>query len=304
MPPSSTTGKKVLVLNATGKTGRNVCRALKAAGFDVYGTTRSASNTSLAAAGVKPVVCNYTVRADLDRALAESGATKLFLLTDFFQAAGKSVAREVEQGKAAIAAAKAAGVDHLVFMSVADVAAFGPKSYHLHAKVALEEFLPTAGVPYSILGPAAFFENFDDPANWNPLKKGVVKFLSKGPCKFCGTYDIGKAAAVQLADPGTWLGRKLDVIAWEGTLADVAAALQKVSGTPTVGRLAMPVWARRLFFNDLHHMFLYYEAGGPKGSPADFKKVVPDAMSAEDWFRFHGKYSDGTPIAGGGAATA
>ena len=37
--------EKVLVLNATGKVGRNVCVALKEAGFDVYGTTRSPQNT-------------------------------------------------------------------------------------------------------------------------------------------------------------------------------------------------------------------------------------------------------------------
>jgi len=36
--------RKVLVLNATGKVGRNACRALKEAGFEVYGTTRSNSS--------------------------------------------------------------------------------------------------------------------------------------------------------------------------------------------------------------------------------------------------------------------
>ena len=60
--------EKVLVLNSTGKVGRNVCRALLEAGYEVYGTTRSTGGT-LASLGVKPVVCNYTVRADLDRAL-------------------------------------------------------------------------------------------------------------------------------------------------------------------------------------------------------------------------------------------
>ena len=49
--------EKVLVLNATGKVGRNVCRALTEAGLEVYGTTRSSGN-QLASQGVKPVVCN------------------------------------------------------------------------------------------------------------------------------------------------------------------------------------------------------------------------------------------------------
>lgn len=63
--------EKVLVLNATGKVGRNVCRALLESGFEVYGTTRS-PNSPLASQGVKPVVCNYTIRADLDRAFQQT----------------------------------------------------------------------------------------------------------------------------------------------------------------------------------------------------------------------------------------
>ena len=73
--------EKILVLNATGKVGRNVCRALREAGYDVFGTSRSSKN-SLVEQGVKPVVCNYTLRADLDRAFAETGAKKVFVITD------------------------------------------------------------------------------------------------------------------------------------------------------------------------------------------------------------------------------
>ena len=80
--------EKILVLNATGKVGRNVCRALREAGYEVYGTTRSSKGT-LAEQGVKPVVCNYTVRADLDRAFADTGARKVFVITDYFGAAKK-----------------------------------------------------------------------------------------------------------------------------------------------------------------------------------------------------------------------
>ena len=169
--------EKVLVLNATGKVGRNVCRALREAGYEVYGTTRS-SKSSLSAQGVKPVVCNYTVRADLDRAFADTGAKKVFVITDYFGAAKKSATLEFEQGRAAIDAAKAAGVEHLVFMSVADAEFFDEHVKHLHAKVGLEKYLRESGVPFSILRPCAFFENLDDAANWNPLKKGVVKFLT------------------------------------------------------------------------------------------------------------------------------
>ena len=288
--------EKVLVLNATGKVGRNVCRALREAGFTVYGTTRSANN-NLSAQGIKAVVGNYTQPDDLRQAFVASGAKKVFVITDFFSAAGKSAEVEFAQGRAAIDAAKAAGVDHLIFMSVADAEFFDEHVTHLKAKVQLEAYVRASGVPFSILRPCAFFENLDDPANWNPLKKGVVKFLSLDDCKYCATYDIGRAAAVQFKNPQDWLGKSLDVIGWQGDLATVAAALAEVSGVPVKAKLAMPLFFRRLFLKDLHHMFLYYEVQkGPRGTVADFKKIVPDALSAQDWFRFHERYSNGDKI--------
>jgi len=289
--------EKVLVLNATGKVGRNVCRALLEAGYDVYGTTRS-SNSSLTSQGVKPVVCNYTIRADLDRAFKETGAKKVFVITDYFRAAKSNADEEFRQGRDAIDAAKAAGVDHLIFMSVADAECFDKHTKHMKAKVELEKYLRQSGVPFSILRPCAFFENLDDAANWNPLKKGVVKFLTLQDCKYCATYDIGRAAAIQFRNREEWVGKSLDVIGWQGDLNQVAAAFSKVSGVPVKARLAMPIFLRRLFLNDLHHMFLYYEVQkGPRGTPEAFKQILPDALSAEDWFRFHNRYADGTPIA-------
>lgn len=289
--------EKVLVLNATGKVGRNVCRALIDAGFEVYGTTRS-ENSPLASQGIKPVVCNYTIRSDLDKAFKETGAKKVFVITDYFGAAKSNADFEYRQGKDAIDVAKAAGIDHLIFMSVADAQFFNEHVKHLKAKIALEKYVRESGVPYSILRPCAFFENLDDSANWNPLKKGVVKFLTEQDCKYCATYDIGRAAAIQFKNPQEWLGKTLDVIGWQGNLSQVAEALSKVSDIPVKAKLAMPKFFRKLFLKDLHHMFLYFEdEKGPKGTPEEFKKVLPDAMSAEDWFRFHGKYSNGERIA-------
>ena len=61
-------------------------------------------------------------------------------------------------------------------------------------------------------------------------------------------------------------------------------------------RLAMPILLRRLFLNDLHHMCLYFEKQGISSTPEDFKRVIPDPLSAEDWFRFHNRYANGDPI--------
>jgi uncharacterized protein YbjT (DUF2867 family) len=92
----------------------------------------------------------------------------------------------------------------------------------------VENYLKSSGLPNAILRPCAFFENLDDPVNYNPLKKGHLKFLTLCKLKFCATLDIGKAAAVIFSNPDHWNGRTLDVQSWEGSVADCAAALERV----------------------------------------------------------------------------
>jgi len=227
------------------------------------------------------VVCNYTIRADLDRAFEQSGAKKVFVFTDYF-------------GADAINAAKKAGVDHLIFMSVADAEFFNENVKHLKAKVALEKYLRESGVPFSILQTCAFFENLDDAAKWNPLKKRVVKFLTIKDCKYCATYDIGRVVAIHFKNPQEWLGKTLDVNGWQGDLSLVAFWPVPRS----VACRLKPSWQSPFFYGDyfcmMHHMFLYYEVQkSPRGTPQEFKKILTDALLAEDWFRIHGRYSNG-----------
>lgn len=286
---------KVLVLNATGKVGKNACRAFKESGFEVFGTTRGQVE-ELHKIGVKPIICNYTNRKDLERAFAESGANKVFSITDYFGAAKSNGTLEIEHGKNAVDAAKEAGVKHFIFVSVVDAEHFNEHVKHIKTKTIIEDYLKKSGVPHSILRPTAFFENLDDPKNWNPLKKGVVKFLTKKRMKFCATYDIGRTAAIMFNHPELWLGRSLDVIGWEGDLSEIAKALEKIGGAPVKASLAMPIFLRRMFLKDLHNMFIYFESGGPRGTSDEFKKIVPNALSAEEWFRFHAFYSNGEMI--------
>jgi uncharacterized protein YbjT (DUF2867 family) len=324
--------KKVLVLCATGKAGKGICQGLLQRGFEVYGTTRAAGGAAtLAKLGVKAVVANYVVRgractqlrqsmmanllthtraaagnaqvrADVERAIRESGARQLVFITDFFGAAKAKGAVEVAQGKAIVDAITASGsVDFTVFISVHDVEGFAkhrPKALHIAPKSAIEAYLRASGLRHAILRPVAFFENFDDAANWNPLTAGKIKFLTAAPTLFVSTFDLGKAAAACFADPAAWGGKTLDCAAWRGALPDAAAALQAVSGVKTSGGLAMPTFFRWLFLHDLDQMCRYIESGYPDGTVSvdAFMAVVPDALDAQGWFRHHGVYANGKPI--------
>ena len=290
-------GDKVLVTCATGKAGLECCRALVDAGFDVYGTSRtSTGGKKISAVGANPVIANYV--SELPKALQESGAKKLLFITDYFQAAKSSVEAEYQQGVHAVESAKAAGCTHTIFISVADADKFPKACTHILAKPRVEAYLKESGIKYSVLGPGAFFENFDDADNYSPLKKGALSFLMSESLKWTATYDIGRAAAVQFKAPEQWYGKKLDVISWVGDLEAAAKALEKVGGFPVKRGLAMPLFARRLFLADLDAMCKFFVSPGIASSPSDLKKHVPDALDAEGWFRHHNRYANGEPIVG------
>lgn len=286
---------KILVLNSTGKVGGGVTLALKNKGFEVFGTTRGGKSVEkLTSQGIQPVICDYNDKLSLESAFKTTGAKHAFLITDFFLAAKSNSQKEIDQGKAQIDAAKAAGCEFVIYSSAADCDKMSEKVKHIKTKAVIEDYLKSSGLKFAILRPVAFFENYNDNANWNPLNKGHVKFLSSATVKFCATADIGKAASVIFSNPDAWNGKTLDVASWEGDGHEVARALTNVSGTPTKFSLAMPIFFRKLFLNDLHHMCKYFEkSGGFTSSIEEFKKVVPDGMSAEDWFRSVGKYHNG-----------
>jgi uncharacterized protein YbjT (DUF2867 family) len=274
-------------------------RALTEAGYDVYGSTRN--SPSSAPSTFTPVCGDYTNRDDLDRMLRMTGAKKMFAITDFFGAAGKRFEAEVAHGRAAIDAAKAAAVEHFVFCSVIEAEDVPNEVVHFKTKLEIEKYLKASPLKHSILRPCAFFENLDDPQNWNPLKKGSLKFLLEETCTWCSTYDIGRAAAAQFKNPSKFLGQSLDVVSYQGSLSQVAKALEAVGGVPVSHGLAVPMCMRGLLIGqDLHQMCNYFQANGgvPRAQEriAAFKAAVRAAFSAVDWFRFHNRYADGTKI--------
>ena len=206
------------------------------------------------------------------------------------------MALEIEQGKMAIDVAKANGVEFLVFLSVADCDKFAENVLHIKSKWHIEQYLTKSGLNHAILRPVAFFDNLDDPTNYNPLNRGSVKMLTEAHLKWVSCTDIGKAVAVLFKEPKKYNQQVIAAASWEGTGDNLAEALTKASGTKCTFQVGVPKWLQYLFMRDLYNMIVYFEEnpGLSKEVSIDkFKQVVPDAQSAEDWFRAKGKWSNG-----------
>jgi uncharacterized protein YbjT (DUF2867 family) len=131
----------ILVIGATGNVGRPTVAGLLAKGESVRALSRSAENLAKLPDGVEGVIGNLETGDGLDAACA--GVDKLFLITSNGET-------ESARGLNAVQAATAAGVKHIVFLSVGNPAK-EPVIPHYLAKLPIEEAIRNSGAGYTFL---------------------------------------------------------------------------------------------------------------------------------------------------------
>lgn len=148
--------KTALVIVATGKQGDATLCHLRSSGRHVRAMTLDVSKPAgqaLASSGVEVFKGDMDNPSSLLRAVR--GVQAVFSVQNWRDAEG----REIAQGKAVIDAAKSAGVRHLVYTS-AGGADQKTGASHLEDKGEIENYLRSSGVPYTVIRPVAFMDNF------------------------------------------------------------------------------------------------------------------------------------------------
>jgi uncharacterized protein YbjT (DUF2867 family) len=181
----------ILVTGSTGLIGSEVLRRLSQAGVPARAFTRD-----LKKAHKMPGVT--WVAGDLGKPetlpAAFDGAKTLFLLTHYLE-------DMVELQHNAIAAARAAGVSHVVKVSA--FAATGHSRapigrWHYH----VEQELQASGLAWTILRPHHFMQNLLAQAEY-VINEGVIYSASgDGKIPYVDGRDVGAAAAATLTTPG------------------------------------------------------------------------------------------------------
>ena len=147
----------ILVCGATGSQGGAVTRSLLDRGFRVRGLTRNPQKPeaqALAEQGAEVVQGDMEDRSAMDQVLVE-GIYGVFSVQNFWET---GYDREVQQGKIVADAAKAAGVEHLLYSSVGS-AHRQTGIPHFESKREVEEHVRQIGLPYTILRPVFFMQN-------------------------------------------------------------------------------------------------------------------------------------------------
>jgi uncharacterized protein YbjT (DUF2867 family) len=138
----------ILVIGATGNVGRPTVAGLLAKGESVRALSRSEENLAKLPDGVEGVIGDLETGSGLDVACA--GVDKLFLITSNGET-------ETARGLAAVQAATAAGVKHIVFLSVGNPNK-EPAIPHYRAKLPIEEAIRNSGMEYTFLRPNFFMQ--------------------------------------------------------------------------------------------------------------------------------------------------
>jgi uncharacterized protein YbjT (DUF2867 family) len=251
----------IVVTAAGGPTGTAVVRALRARGLPVRAVVaRRGPRPELEALGAEVVRGELTQPQPWGDLLA--GADALYLIWPNFDP------DEPEGARALLAEARRAGLPRLVYHSVLRPQARAMP--HHAGKDRTEEALDVSGVPWRVLQPCAYADNFD-AALAEAQRTGVLRsrWGLRQAQSLVELRDVAGAAAVLLTEDGLD-GGTFEAVGPQPLTAPRIAALmgerlgREVRAEDVVPKGEAPTsYAGRC----LHTMFEHYRAHGFAGSP-------------------------------------
>jgi len=274
---------EVLVVGATGKQGGAVARALLTRGHKVRALTRkpdSMAAQGLAKKGAKLVLGELLDLPTLTE--AARGVDAVFGVTTPYEA---GTATETEQGINLVNAIKEAGVAHFVFSSVgsADKHTGIP---HFDSKHEVEKHIVKSGVPYTIVGPVFFDENWLSPWFLPSLKEGTVALGIPTDRKLAhvSVEDIGNFVTLVLERKDEFLGKRIDIASDDLTGEEVAKLISAQTGRP-LGFFQIPIEAVRRQSADFAKMYEWFDEVGYDIDTDTLRRDYPEVgwTSFEDW---------------------
>ncbi|OJT19273.1 NmrA family transcriptional regulator [Archangium sp. Cb G35] len=276
----------VLVTGATGKQGGALARLLLKRGHRVLAFVRSPDSPAaeeLAQRGAELVTGDFDEPESLERAMV--GADAVFAMATPF--GGGGLEGEVRHGRHLIDAAKLARVRHFVYSSVAG-ADQNTGIPHFDTKHVVEEHLRRSSLPYTIVAPVFFMENFLGDTYVQRMREGVLP-LPLPPhqgLQMVSMADLAAFCARLMEWPEELLGKRIEVASDEVTGEQAAALLSYVSGHK-LHYEETPLEAVRSANEDLGRMFEWLRNVGYHANISMLRRDFPEVgwHTFEDWAR-------------------
>lgn len=286
--------KIIAVTGATGQQGGAVARKLLAEGWQVRALTRDINKPAaqeLKALGAELVAGDMDNRAELDAAF--QGVYGVFSVQNFWLPT-VGFENEIKQGKAVADAAKAAGVQHLVYSSVGS-AHRGLGQKHFESKWIIEQYIHTLNIPYTILRPVAFMDNH----NWSRayILNGTFSGNGTRPDKatqIIAVEDIGVFVALAFANIKDYQGKTIELAGDELTEPQLAETFTKVIGRPVTLTAPTGGWGNASE-EEMQAAYNFFNGEGYDADIAALRKLHPGLLRFEDYLLKNG-WKDQQPI--------
>jgi uncharacterized protein YbjT (DUF2867 family) len=285
--------KIIAVTGATGQQGGAVARKLLADGWKVRALTRDINKPAareLASLGAELIAGDMDNRAELDAAFHD--VYGVFSVQNFWLP-NVGFEGELRQGKNVADAAKAAGVQHLVYSSVGS-AHRGMGQKHFDSKWQIEQYIHSLDIPYTILRPAAFFENF----NWEraAILNGTFNAIGLRPEKerqLIAVEDIAAFAALAFEKPEQFLGKTIELAGDALTETQLADTFAKVIGRPV--KLTIPTGGGWGDPEEMKAMFSFFNGEAYNADIPALRKLHPGLLTFEQYLRKNG-WENANPV--------
>ena len=277
--------KLVLVTGATGKQGGACVEALLKRGHQVRALTRNPASPAarrLREQGVEVAVGGFTDSDSLVR--AAQGVDAVYAMSTPYE---QGAEKEIAQGITITDAAKAAGVAHLVYSSVASANRATGVS-HFDGKYEVEKHVQASGVPYTIVAPVFFMENLLQPWTLPSLREGKLAMAlpASRSLQQIAVADIGAFVAAVIERSHTVFGRRFDIAGDELTGEQATAILSRVTGRQ-VQYEGFPPDVLRAQSEELPLMFKWFDTTGYAADIESLRRDFQEVQwhSFEEWAR-------------------
>ena len=288
----------IAVMGATGTQGSGVVKELLARGrFAVRTLTRdpkSEKAQTLRAQGCEVVQGDLTKPETLEPAF--KGATGAFLVTNFWDPATAS--NETVQGTRAVKAAKAAGVQRMVWSTLPNCKEISGGKYevlHFTGKALVDAEVQAAGFPsYTFVEAPMYFQNFLGMLAPQPLADGrtgwAVPMNPAAKCLHVGDpTELGRVVArvlehTEAVGRGQHLAQASELTSWQ----DLVDTLNAQGHRLAVIQVPNEVYDAFPFpgAHELREMFNYFEDYTYFGPEAEQKLALTRSLCPEGFTTF------------------
>jgi uncharacterized protein YbjT (DUF2867 family) len=246
---------KIVVMGGTGLIGSRLTATLRARSHEVIAASPSMGVDAITGEGLSLALHNARIVVDV----SNSPSLQEDVALEFFTRAGRNL----------LAAEEAAGVRHHVALSVVGADRLAETGY-FRAKMAQENLVRAAGIPYTILRSAPFFEYLGGIVE-TEADAGVLRVPHAHVCPIAAEDVVATLCDVVLGRP---LNRELAVIGPESLGFDeIASQILAASEDPR----AVVADARALYFGAV----LRDDTLTPRGHPRH------GATRFGDWLRLY-----------------